>query len=154
MLPPVEKQCHAVPVYAFAQDVAKAYVQVLEQSSIKLSGRTGRSLLSGEDHEIVQVACNLGYGMGLFPELRVTHLIPKERISENYLIRLCENCELSNFLLAYKWQRALPMNPLTPFGFLAALKNIIVRERVERRMYFALMRAAIRARRIIIANQT
>ena len=102
---------------------------------------------------MARVACGSGWGMGLFPELRLTHLIPKQRVSADYLIRICESTELSNFLLEYKWQGTLPMNPLTPLGLMAALKNIFVRERVERRMYFALIRAASKARRTIIASQ-
>ena len=134
-------------------NVAKAYAQIAKQSSIKISGRTGDQLLGGEDHEIALVACKIGWGMGLFPELKVIHLIPKERVAEGYLVKLCENYQVSDYLLAYKWQGVMPPNPLTPLGFLAATKNALTRKRVERRMYFALMRAALKARRVIGVDQ-
>jgi glycosyltransferase involved in cell wall biosynthesis len=135
-------------------NVAKAYAQIAKQSSIKISGRSGSSLFGEEDHEIAYVACKMGLGMGLFPELRVMHLIPKERVAEDYLVRLYESSEVSNYILGYKWQGILPPNPLTPLGFLAVSKNVFTRDRVQRRMYFALMRAALKARHTIIDNQS
>ena len=96
--------------------VAAAYGQSMSQSAILISGRSGRALLSGEDVEISIVACNLGLGMGVFPELKLIHLIPKERISENYLLKLFEGTTTSDQLLAYKWQG---VNPVIHALFLA-----------------------------------
>jgi len=135
-------------------NIAKAYVQIAKQSSIKISGRSANSSLGGEDHEMAFVACKMGLGMGLFPELKLLHLIPKERVTEDYLVRLCESSEVSNYLLAYKWQQAMPPNPMTLVGFVAVLKNALSQKSVQRRKYFALMRAARRARRLIIADKT
>jgi len=56
--------------------------------------------------------------------------------------------------LAYKWQQAMPPNPMTLVGFVAVLKNALSQKSVQRRKYFALMRAARRARRLIIADKT
>jgi len=135
-------------------NVAKACVQFAKQSSIRISDPVNDSLLDGAEKEIAFIACKMGLGMGLFPELKVTHLIPKERLAADYLVRLCESSEVSNYLLAYKWQQAMPPNPMTPHGFLAASKNALTRKSVQRRKYFALMRAALKARRVIIADQT
>ena len=71
--------------------VAQAYCQMLKQSAIQISGRSGNSpssLLSGEDIEFSYVACRMGLGMAIFPSLKVIHLIPEERSAETYLLRL------------------------------------------------------------------
>src|SRR5262245_43394781 len=66
-------------------DVAAVYSQSLRQSDIRITGRQGKSHLSSEDIELEIISCNMGLGVAVFPELRLTHLIPKERIAEDYL---------------------------------------------------------------------
>ena len=75
--------------------VAKEYRDLLEKDTMNLSGRKGTSLVGHEDYEIAYTGCFLGFGMGIFPELRMTHLIPKERVSEEYLLRLAEANQIS-----------------------------------------------------------
>ncbi|MEK6334887.1 MAG: glycosyltransferase [Acidobacteriota bacterium] len=52
--------------------------------------RMGSSLLSAGDLDLAATACDLGLGNGLFTSLKLTHLIPKERLSEQYLLNLLE----------------------------------------------------------------
>jgi len=61
--------------------------------------RMGPSLLSAGDLDLAATACDLGLGNGLFTSLRLTHLIPKERLSEPYLLNLLEAQVLSARLL-------------------------------------------------------
>ena len=75
--------------------VAKEYRNLVEKDTINLSGRKGTSLVGHEDYEIAYTGCFLGFGMGVFPDLKITHLIPKERISEEYLLRLAEANQIS-----------------------------------------------------------
>ena len=91
----------------------------------------------------------MGLGMAVFPELRLTHLIPKERVTEDYLLRIFEGTILSNYLLAYKWRAVIPRNPLTMLGFLGLSANALVRRGIERKMLFAQRRAARKALEII-----
>ncbi len=133
--------------------VAAAYLELWKQSMIHIPGRTGSFLLSGEDDEIGYTACSLGLGMGVFPELRLIHLIPKKRLTEEYLLQLREGQSTSRFLLNYKWQGAMPLDPFSPLGLLRALKDIVVHHRgVHRRMYLADLRASLNARKIIADN--
>src|SRR3954465_15322415 len=46
--------------------------------------------------------------IGIFPELKLTHLIPRHRVSRDYFLRLVEGTYISNFLLDYKWRRVIP----------------------------------------------
>jgi Glycosyl transferase family 2 len=57
--------------------------RLCKSETIRLTGREGTALVGHEDYEIAYVGCSLGFGMGVFPELRMTHLIPKERVSDN-----------------------------------------------------------------------
>jgi glycosyltransferase involved in cell wall biosynthesis len=128
---------------------ARAYCQIYKDSDILISSRRGGSLLSGEDIEIAFVACRLGFGMGVFPDLKLTHLIPRERVSPKYLLKVFEGTETSNALLAYKWSGILPRSIVTPRGLLGALRNSITRGRMDRQIYFAKIRADRVARNII-----
>jgi glycosyltransferase involved in cell wall biosynthesis len=132
--------------------VAKAYCRMNDKSAISISGRRGSSLFGGEDNEIAYLACDLGFGMGVFPELRLTHLIPKERVSRKYLLKLVEATEASAVLLGYKWKGILPRSPLHPIGILSIIKNSIMLQGVDRQAYFAYVRGSISARRIINAQ--
>jgi glycosyltransferase involved in cell wall biosynthesis len=133
--------------------VATAYRKFCERSTIQISGRQGKILLSGEDVEISYTACELGFGIGIFPQLKVMHLIPKERVEPAYLLRIFEGIGISNWLIAYKWEGVKPWSPLSPRGLISILKNAVLRHGIERRMYFAGVRAAVRARKIITASQ-
>lgn len=132
-------------------NVAKAYMMNCKQGAVQLSGRRGKSLLSGEDIEICYVACSLGLGMGLFPELKITHLIPKERIDEDYLVRINEGIHTSAFLLAYKWLGVLPSSIFDGLGPLRFCKDILLHRGMQRRMYLARLRGVMAARKIILS---
>jgi GT2 family glycosyltransferase len=134
--------------------VADAYCQFCQNSSIQIASRRGKKILmSGEDIEICYVACMLGCGMGIFPQLRLTHLIPKERVTTDYLLKVYEGTSTSNLLLAYKQTGNIPQSPLRPRGLLSALKTLLTRRGLYRgtycRMYLANIRAASQARSII-----
>lgn len=133
--------------------VANAYAANFRNAAIRLSDRRGASLLSGGDVEICYVACSCGLGMGLFPELKVVHLIPKERIEENYMIRVSEGTQTSMFLLNYKWLGTVPNSPFSVLGLLRFLRDICLYRGIHRKMHLAGIRGAIAARRIIATTR-
>jgi hypothetical protein len=61
--------------------------------------RNGKSLVSGGDNDLAACACDMGMGVGLFASLRLRHLIPAERLQEDYLLRLAEGVAYSEVLL-------------------------------------------------------
>jgi glycosyltransferase involved in cell wall biosynthesis len=63
--------------------------------------RTGKSLMSGGDNDLAACACDIGLGVGLFSALKLTHLIPRERLTADYLTRLTEGIYFSAVILAY-----------------------------------------------------
>jgi hypothetical protein len=131
------------------QDVAMAYSHFCDPSSLQITDRRGASLVGGGDSEISFVCCSHGFGIGIFPELKLTHLIPQHRVSEDYIVRFAEGTCLSNFLLRYKWQRIVPQSPFSIKTLLSVLKTILLYRGVDRKMRFAWVRALAKAKRII-----
>ena len=129
--------------------VAVAYCQSCERSSIQITGRVGNSTLSGEDREIALVCCTQGSAFGIFPELKITHLIPRHRVSEDYIVRLVEGTKLSDLLLDYKWLNIIPASPRCARVLLSVLKTLLLHSGIDRRMRFASVRALAKANRII-----
>jgi glycosyltransferase involved in cell wall biosynthesis len=132
--------------------VAEAYFEA-EGRMLQISDRRGASLISGGDVDISYAACSSGLGMGVFPELELTHLIPKERVSEDYLLRLYQGIIASNYMLSYKWKGHEPWSPFRPRALLSVLKNACLRRGIERRIYFAGLSAAAEAHRLIAAQR-
>jgi len=133
------------------KSVATEYSKLYRQASIYITGHQGKSVVSGggEDREICIIACKTGFGMGVFPQLRLTHLIPKERVGEKYLLELAEANLLSDMLLDYKWRKNMPDTRLT----LRRLLSAMTQRRLVRQLYFGSLRATRRAKTIIEESQ-
>ncbi len=72
--------------------------------------RAGTSLLSGGDEDLAATACDIGLGNGLFTSLKLTHLIPRERVEENYLLQLSEAQSFSAVvLMSFRSNGATPI---------------------------------------------
>jgi glycosyltransferase involved in cell wall biosynthesis len=135
------------------RDVAVPYCRVTEQSKIKITDRKGKSLMSYGDIEISYVARRNGLGTGVFPELKLTHLIPKERVSVNYLLNIYRASMTSYFLMTYNWNGSIPQHPLRPRALLSMCKNCVTKRGLDRRRYFADVGAVIEARRLIAGEK-
>jgi glycosyltransferase involved in cell wall biosynthesis len=125
------------------KEIAIAYCQFCDQSSFQMTTH------HGEDTEIAFVCCSRGLGVGIFPELKITHLIPEHRISEDYIVRFTEDINISNNLLRYKWQHIIPQSPFRIKTLLSVLKTVLLYRGVDRDIRFALVRALAKAKRII-----
>jgi glycosyltransferase involved in cell wall biosynthesis len=133
------------------KEVATAYRQFCNQSSLQITSRQGGSLpgCEVEDTEIAFVCCSHGLGVGVFPELKITHLIPQRRVSEDYIVRFAEGIRISNTLLRYKWQHVIPQSTYSMKTLLTVLKTILLYRGVDRDIRFAWVRALVKANRII-----
>lgn len=80
--------------------VAKAYATATETHPLrKYLGRTGTTVASGEDSDLAWTAMDLGMGTGRFKSLRLTHLIPKQRLTEDYIVKLYASFAYSKIIL-------------------------------------------------------
>ncbi len=83
--------------------VAAAYARALvARPTSRHLGRKGSSLVSGEDIDMALTAYDSGFGTGLFHRLHTTHIIPKARMTVDYLCRLLEGIEYSTHLLRHQ----------------------------------------------------
>jgi len=81
--------------------VAQRYLALHENGDRKRFqfDRTGESLVSGGDNDLAACACELGMGVGLISALKLTHLIPPERVTLDYLAKLAEGIYFSAVIL-------------------------------------------------------
>lgn len=95
------------------RQVAIQYEEALKIDSVRRAlDRTGSSMGSCGDTDLALTACDLGMGYGLFPFLQLTHLIPQERLSEEYLLKLYEGIESSGKLMMER--RGIAVNTSRP----------------------------------------
>ncbi len=103
----------------------------------KLLGRTGAQLNGCEDFDLGLTAIDLGYATGMFRELALTHLMPRHRVEEDYLLRLIEGHARSTVLLMTL--RGNPPPP-PPAGLLGRLREFRLKrslQPIERRIHEA-----------------
>ncbi|GAP95136.1 glycosyltransferase [Leptolyngbya sp. NIES-2104] len=86
------------------RSVAQQYVKLVQAQSMRMQlDRKGKSLMSGGDTDIAFTACHMGLGIGVFKALMLTHLIPKFRLQEDYLLRLQEAMYYSGIVMQANW---------------------------------------------------
>jgi glycosyltransferase involved in cell wall biosynthesis len=105
-----------------------------------LMDRAGTSLVSGGDSDLAICACDVGLGMGMFTSLKLTHLIPAGRLTEDYLVKLVEGLAYSSVVLDSF--RLSPASNGHSAGrkvstSLADFARLLIRNRRERRFFRA-----------------
>jgi hypothetical protein len=136
ILPPGAGSCARRPVAeAWARDMVTSSEQLLNFPT------------AAEDTEMALTACDLGYGYGMFKELRLCHLIPRERLTESYLLRQEERIAFYTFLLQAR-RNGLPLEPpaKTLKSYLGPIRRILTMKRMDRLVLEARMRGWHNAR--------
>lgn len=72
---------------------------------------SGEQLTYGGDTDIAYFGCGMGFGMGVFPQLRLRHLIPAARCERAYLMRVIEGHAYSEWLHHWVLSGTLPAEP-------------------------------------------
>jgi len=89
--------------------VANIYLnKVKDNKESILLGRKGKSLISGEDNDIILYILNSGWGVGYFPNLVLSHLIPPSRLEKKYLANL-------NHDSTFSWIKVLDIHGIRPW---------------------------------------
>ncbi len=130
--------------------VAERYAEMLDRDPVRqILGRRGQQLSGGEDTDMAITAIDMGLGVGRFPQLVLTHVIPAGRMSEPYILKLAEESQISSYLL-----RAIRRRQGTPYFSGSLLRRIAtwVRlwtlPRMDRRIQLALIRGQRKGRRL------
>jgi glycosyltransferase involved in cell wall biosynthesis len=135
------------------RDVADAYAKFVGNldATIPLD-RLGGELYCGGDDMFSTVAVWAGSGFGIFPQLRVTHLIPAERLNQTYFLKLINDHAYSTFVRHYLCSGVQPrrISGLRRFrAFLHGLK----RGQFRMRCSLAALAGEDRAARYIVERQ-
>jgi glycosyltransferase involved in cell wall biosynthesis len=95
------------------REVAEAYAELVARSPIRQSlDRSGKGLLGCGDMDMALTACDLGMGKGVFKFLRLDHLIPPERTTHEYFLKIYEGSCLSRIVLNYIRHEIIPPHPV------------------------------------------
>jgi glycosyltransferase involved in cell wall biosynthesis len=129
--------------------VAQRYLALYEDGDRKRFqfDRTGNSLVSGGDNDLAACACDLGMGIGLISTLKLTHLIPPERLTLSYLARLTEGIEFSSTLLDLECGVKMPARG--PVGRLADQLRLLRLRGPHREIFRAVYRGRSKAMKIL-----
>lgn len=86
----------------YRRKVFEAYLKLASQDSRRsILGRKGSKLLSREDIDLCYCAYDVGFGVGIFTSLKLKHLMPPNRFTEDYLVQLVSCDKYSELLLLY-----------------------------------------------------
>ena len=82
--------------------VANLYRQFVESLDVSaILDRRGKQLFSGGDDVFSWIAVSTGRGFGIFPQLRITHLIAAGRFTRRYFLRLIRDHAFSSSVRHY-----------------------------------------------------
>lgn len=95
------------------RNVMAKYAELVATSCLRSSlDPIGQQLNRAGDQDIFLTAYDLNLGVGIFPSLQMTHVIPAFRLKEEYLIKLVDGYVYSNSLL--NWIRRIEAFVPTP----------------------------------------
>jgi glycosyltransferase involved in cell wall biosynthesis len=131
------------------REVATAYSAAAPSSSLRLNlDRRGLDLASAGDTEMALFACANGWQRGVFPQLRLRHLIPPERATEDYLVRLTEGILFSSFVVKLLHQINAVPPPIDCWWRLKCACDLATKFGRRRRFYLASKNAQRRSRKL------
>lgn len=131
------------------RQVAESYAKQVVGSELRRSlGRSGILLTSGEDTDLVLTACELGFSRGLFKTLQLEHLIPPQRLKEDYLLRLVAGIRLSSCILEMIHPPHKPPPAINWWWWLKFCTDCAFKFGRKRRFYIANKRAQRKARAV------
>jgi len=131
------------------RSVAMEYLRLHDDGIRKFRmDRAGQNLISGGDNDLSACAIDLGLASGVISSLHVRHLIPAERLTEEYLIRLVEGVAYSSVILHSF--RPETRNGIKTKGIAGKAADVLRIARMsprERRFHNAVLRGEARARK-------
>ncbi|MBR8832767.1 MAG: glycosyltransferase [Stigonema ocellatum SAG 48.90 = DSM 106950] len=131
--------------------VAQKYAELVHNDPRRADlDRKGQILSSCGDSDLAYTACDIGLGTGQFTSLKVTHLIPPSRLSEDYLLRISEGLSYSGTVLEY-FRGKLPATPTWKSSSIYLL-YLRLRYGVRRRRFYEATQKGLRQAVKEIAN--
>ncbi len=133
------------------REVAEDFLHKTEADPLRQAlGRAGPVLGAGEDQLLCFSAHDLGLGCGRFVALKLIHLIPRERVSEEYIARLFAGFEWAEEFLHFIRQGKLRIQSRTPARQLKYFFRLCTWRGIARRVFIAEQKARADARRSLL----
>jgi glycosyltransferase involved in cell wall biosynthesis len=130
--------------------VCQQYQRKLSQCQLRKGlGRSGVQLTSCEDTDLCYCAFDIGLGVGVFRELQLTHIIPKERVTINYLLRAEEAMSYSWAILDYLHDKPNVANRTQLLQRVASVIRWLPLSSVDKRFYAASQAGKRRAQQFL-----
>ena len=99
---------------AVRRQLALNWATEIENDSIRMGlDRSGKSLASGGDNDLVLTVLKQGFEVHYVPELVLTHIIPANRITRKYLANL-------NYASSRTWAQVLKIHRISKWGALSS----------------------------------
>ncbi|SEO23546.1 Glycosyl transferase family 2 [Mucilaginibacter gossypiicola] len=93
---------------AIRREAITSYIKKITFGKNSISDRTGNSLSSGGDNDMVLEILKSSWQVGYFPELMLQHIIPAQRMEADYLARLLSSTNKS-------WIQLLQNHDINPW---------------------------------------
>jgi glycosyltransferase involved in cell wall biosynthesis len=139
------------------REVADSYLKLVQQLNVTaLIGRRGQRLFCGEDDLFSWASIITGKGFGIFPNLRLTHLISADRLNQRYFLRLIHGHQFTHELLRYLLTGVQSTNGQGSMDLLRNLRILLhgmKNGRFSMRCRWAGIRGRDRAARFISGNR-
>jgi glycosyltransferase involved in cell wall biosynthesis len=113
--------------------------------------RAGTSLLSGGDNDLAACACDVKMGVSLASALKLTHLMPRDRMTVDYHVQLSDGISYSSVILDA--ERGIMRSPRSVFGRVVDFLRVMWLEAPHCRIAAAAYRGRNRACRELAASQ-
>jgi glycosyltransferase involved in cell wall biosynthesis len=134
------------------RQVANAYQQLIERfNATSVIDRRRKYLFSGGDDVFSWAAVMAGQGFGIFPELRIIHLMSAGRLNPGYFLRLIHDHAVSHGVLNYLRSDVLP-KPIRLPGYVHMLLHGLRNGQFSMRCHWAEAQGQAGAVRFILEN--
>jgi glycosyltransferase involved in cell wall biosynthesis len=145
---------YSIPVGAgmfVRRRVAEAWVKVLDASPLRRALWTHRQppILFSEDTDLALTAPDLNLGTGVFPGLRIEHLVRAEKLNARRMLQLVENQQIAEVFLRRVRSLGLPTRGQRWRSALEEYARLIYRRGFDRRAQWHRLRGQARGRRIV-----
>jgi glycosyltransferase involved in cell wall biosynthesis len=117
----------------------------------KSLGRSGLGLGAGEDADLAWCAIDIGLGIGRFAKLQITHLVPKGRLSEDYIVRLLSGFAASAQILR-RLRKELGPRHSRRFAAIRFCKTWLFSNSIQKRILWQSRKAEKMAEQLLTLN--
>jgi glycosyltransferase involved in cell wall biosynthesis len=132
------------------REVAADYLQKAGASGFrKMLDRSGVNLGAGGDSDLAECAVDAGLGTGRFTALKLLHLIPQNRLTADYIVRLNAGFAASHEILSRLRPKPGAASPEGLEGEVRFLFNYLKARGIQKKILWAAHQARKQTRRLI-----